>query len=150
LKLLRALKKDFIEVSCSKVGTHSMQRLVEVLCHIDEKKLVYESILDKLHPLAFDPKGNYVLTAIMGVLKNPDTLDMLSNIIDLLIPIIPQLIKDQLGICVVNKIIQTATEQRHISYLIDYLIKNIFEIIYDPYGNYAITTALDVIIRTID
>jgi hypothetical protein len=46
LKLLRALKKDFIDVSCSKVGTHSMQRLVEVLCQLDEKKLVFESILE--------------------------------------------------------------------------------------------------------
>jgi hypothetical protein len=85
-----------------------------------------------------------VLTAVMQVLKSQETVEMLGIIIDRIIPQIPLLIKDQLGICVVNKTIQTAIEQRHITYLIDYLVKNIFEIISDPYGNYAITTALDV------
>lgn len=69
LKLLRALKLNFVEVSCSVVGTHSMQRLVEVLCQIDEKTLVYESLLEHIESLAFDPKGNYVLISVMQILK---------------------------------------------------------------------------------
>jgi hypothetical protein len=39
------------------------------LCQLDEKKLVYESIFEELETLAFDPKGNYVLIAVMQILK---------------------------------------------------------------------------------
>lgn len=72
---------------------------------------------------------------------------MLGVIIDRLIPEIPKLISHQQGICIVNKLVQTAMEPRHINYLIDYLTSNIFEVISNPYGNYAITTALDVSIH---
>jgi hypothetical protein len=55
---------------------------------------VYESIFDKLETLAYDPKGNYVLIAVMQILKAQETKDMLNSIIDRLIPQIPLLIKD--------------------------------------------------------
>ena len=55
--------------------------------------------------MAFDSKGNYVLIAVMTILKFEETQTYLNEIIDILIPQIPSLVSDQLGICVVNKII---------------------------------------------
>ena len=41
LKILRALQKDFVHVSCDEVGTHPMQRLVEMINLDEEREVVF-------------------------------------------------------------------------------------------------------------
>ena len=44
LTILKALAKDFVSVSCDDVGTHPMQRLVEMISADDEKDVVFIAI----------------------------------------------------------------------------------------------------------
>jgi len=47
-----------------------MQRLIETLCQDEEKKIVFQSIEPDIEILAYDSKGNYVLTSVMNLLKD--------------------------------------------------------------------------------
>lgn len=44
LKILRALHSDFVKVACDEVGTHPMQRLVEMVNLEEEKEVIFSAI----------------------------------------------------------------------------------------------------------
>ena len=44
LKILKALSPFLVQVSCDNVGTHSMQRLIEILCEESEKTIIFNAI----------------------------------------------------------------------------------------------------------
>ena len=69
-------------VACDNVGTHAMQRLVEIVCEDAEKIVIYNSISNNIERLAFHHKGNYVLLTIIGVMKG----ELLTLVIDKLLP----------------------------------------------------------------
>ena len=82
LRILEALRPNFVEVACDNVGTHSMQRLVEIVCEESEKQVVFDSIYGKVGNMAFHQKGNYVLLTILNIMKGEN----LNTIIQELIP----------------------------------------------------------------
>jgi hypothetical protein len=57
---------------------------------------------------------------------------------------------DQLGICIVNKAMQIATDEEQIKKIIIILSDHIVPTIQSPYGNYAITTAIEVMKQLIN
>jgi hypothetical protein len=70
--------------------------------------------------------------------------ELLTEVVDRLLPRFPQMTLDQLGICLVNKAIVLVFEENQISAIIAILAEHIVATIQSPYGNYAITTALEV------
>lgn len=106
LKILKQLNDKFVTVACDSVGTHSMQRFVEIVCEDAEKILIFNAICKDVERLAFHHKGNYALLSIIGIMRG----ELLSLIIEKLVPKFPQLMLDQLGICLVNKAIKLTTE----------------------------------------
>ncbi len=94
LTLLRALKPFFTDVACHTIGTHAMQRLIETLCQDEEKKIVYQSIETDIKILAYDSKGNYVLTSVMNLLKDESCSAQLNLVIERILPEIPNLINN--------------------------------------------------------
>ena len=82
LKIIKQLNDRFVSVACDSAGTHSMQRLMEIVCEDSEKILIYNAICNDVERLAFHHKGNYVLLAIIGIVRG----DMLTIIIDKLLP----------------------------------------------------------------
>ena len=68
LKILKALAPEIVNLSCSDVGTHSMQRLFEIVTLEEEKQIIFENIKDNIVDMALHPKGNFVLLATFQVL----------------------------------------------------------------------------------
>ena len=126
-------------VACDPVGTHSLQRLVEIVCEDSEKIVIVNAISKDVERLAFHHKGNYVLLTIIGIMRG----EILSMIIDKMLAKFPQLMVDQLGICLVNKAMTLTTDQAQIDAIIKLLADHLVTTIQSPYGNYAITTALE-------
>ena len=118
-----------------------MQRLVEIVCEDAEKLVIFNSIVNDVERLAFHHKGNYVLLTLLSVLKGSV---LLTEIVERLMPRLPQLTLDQLGICLVNKAIVLVSDQKQIAAIIQILADHLAATIQSPYGNYAITTALEV------
>lgn len=90
LTILRALAKDFVLVSCDEVGTHPMQRLVEMVNMEEEREIIFSAIQNDIVHLAFHPKGNYVLILAIQILKD----DKFNFIVEQLIEHIPKLSLD--------------------------------------------------------
>jgi hypothetical protein len=55
MKILRFFAKDFVRVSCDDVGTHSMQRFVEMINRPEEKEVIFNAIKDDIANLALHP-----------------------------------------------------------------------------------------------
>jgi len=90
LKILKQMNDKFVAVACDSVGTHSMQRLVEIVCEDSEKIVIFNAICKDVERLAFHHKGNYVLLTIIGIMRG----ELLSLIIEKMIPKFPQLMLD--------------------------------------------------------
>jgi|LauGreDrversion4_2_1035121.scaffolds.fasta_scaffold185295_1 hypothetical protein len=85
LKIMKSLSDKFVSVSCDSVGTHSMQRLVEIICEDAERIVIYNSISKDIERMAFHHKGNYVLLTIIGIMRG----ELLTLIIEKLLPKFP-------------------------------------------------------------
>ena len=48
------------------------------------------------------------------------------------------------GLCVIKKVIQKTTNQEKIRTILDIITENAMNLVQNPYGNYAIQTALEV------
>lgn len=84
-----------------------MQRLMEIVCEDSEKILIYNAICNDVERLAFHHKGNYVLLTILGIVRG----EILTMIIDKMLPKFSHLMLDQLGICLANKAMTMATDK---------------------------------------
>jgi hypothetical protein len=56
-------------VSCDEVGTHPMQRLVEMVNMDEEREVIFNAIKNDIVQLAFHSKGNYVLILTIQMFK---------------------------------------------------------------------------------
>lgn len=114
-----------ISLSCNDVGTHSMQRLFEIVTLKEEKEVIFEHIKDHIVDMAFHPKGNYVLILAFQILEEPSV----EYIVDKLLPNFLDMTFDQLGICIANRMIQHSKNQDHIAKMAKVLADNIVQII---------------------
>ena len=101
-KILQYFAKDFVQVSCDDVGTHSMQRFVEIINREEEIEIIFKAIQGDIVNLAFHEQGNYVLLLLIGMLQGA----MLDYIVEQLIPYTYKLSSSSFGICILNKMIQ--------------------------------------------
>lgn len=114
-----------MKVACDEVGTHPMQRFVEMINREDEREVIFNAIKSEVVHLAFHPKGNYVLTPILKTLKG----QMLEETINPLIEHVEKLAIDSYGICILNQIIELTKNISNIHKIVEQLAANITEII---------------------
>lgn len=112
-------------VSCDEVGTHPMQRLVEMVNMEEEREVIFGAIKNDIVHLAFHPKGNYVLILAIQILRG----NKFDFIAEKLLDHITKLSLDQFGICIVNKILQLVQKKELIENIVEILANNITEII---------------------
>jgi hypothetical protein len=117
-----------------------MQRLFEIVTLDDEKNFIFENIKDHIEDMAMHPKGNYVLLLTFQIFDK----ERVEFIIENLLGCFHDMCFDQQGICIANKMIMNSRNEEHIKSMIKTLSDNIVSIIQSPYGNYAITQALEV------
>lgn len=69
LKIITYLGPEFVRVSCHDVGTHSMQRLLEIITLSEEKEVIFNSMKTDIEEMALHIKGTYVLALTFSVLE---------------------------------------------------------------------------------
>lgn len=89
--------------------------------------------------LAYHAKGNYVLGAIMNIMKDK----MEEFIVSELIGNLRGLARDQYGICLLNKAIVLCKDEDLKAQVVDILTQDLLKIVQNPYGNYAVSTVVD-------
>ena len=58
-----------MKISCDRIGTHSMQCLIEILNMPEEEKLLQEMIEGNIMDLAKDANGTHVLQKVLLCMK---------------------------------------------------------------------------------
>lgn len=117
-----------------------MQRLIERAKLEDEQIIFFNAIKPHIVEMAFDDYGNYVLNLIL----NSSSVKRFNIIAETLKPSYFDLCKKQYGVCIVNIIIKKTNQPEIKSFLLTMLSSKISELIQHQYGNYAITTVIEV------
>ena len=133
--LLLSIKDHFVEISNNSFGTHPLQLLIEKITSKNEKEVVLKSIENNELNLSLDSKGTHVLQKFISITKDEERLPINKNLLDIL----PKLINDPFGVCVLIKLIKY-TNDKEIKINISKYISdnNALSFIQHPYANYAV------------
>ncbi len=133
--LLLSIKDHFVEISNNSFGTHPLQLLIEKITSKNEKEVVLKSIENNELNLSLDSKGTHVLQKFISITKDEERLPINKNLLDIL----PKLINDPFGVCVLIKLIKY-TNDKDIKINISKYISdnNALSFIQHPYANYAV------------
>ena len=140
LKLFKAMRKEFIDVICSDVGTHPMQRMIEMISTQEEKDLVFKYIKKDIPMLTMHPKGNYALLAIISI-QQPQQMEIVAHE---MLPNIVEYCLNQQAVCVVNKVFQEINDMELRQQFLTILDDHFIELIQSQFGNYAFTNIFKV------
>jgi pumilio RNA-binding family len=140
LRIVQTLSPNVLKISQDPVGTLTMQRLIS-RAKLDEEQIIFfNSIKPYIVEMSFDEKANYVLLLI---LEN-SSVKRFNFIAELLKSSFLELCKKQYGVCIVNVIIKKTKQSEMKAHILNLLSSKIHELITHQYGNYAITTIIEV------
>lgn len=138
--LITQILPEFYRISSDWSGTHSMQRLIELLSIEEELQIVRSGIEGRVIDFATQGQATHVLQKV--ILCFPEThIDYIFG------PVLENLLmlsNDQNGLCVVKKVISSIKSDGKRSMLSKALGGITKECVQDPYGNYAIQHAVEV------
>ena len=139
------LKKisPILDVLCvNKIATYPIQCIIEQLISDEEKNIIVNSLKKNLMKLCFDVYGAHVIEKLIinfGYEKH------LENILNFISENFLFLSNNSNGLCIVKKtiILEYKLKGERFNYLKKILINKALELIQNPYGNYALQTAID-------
>ncbi len=139
------LKKisPILDVLCvNKIATYPIQCIIEQLISDEEKNIIVNSLKKNLMKLCFDVYGAHVIEKLIinfGYEKH------LENILHFISENFLFLSNNSNGLCIVKKtiILEYKLKGERFNSLKKILINKALELIQNPYGNYALQTAID-------
>ena len=139
------LKKisPILDVLCvNKIATYPIQCIIEQLISDEEKNIIVNSLKKNLMKLCFDVYGAHVIEKLIinfGYEKH------LENILNFISDNFLFLSNNSNGLCIVKKtiILEYKLKGERFNSLKKILINKALELIQNPYGNYALQTAID-------
>ena len=139
------LKKisPILDVLCvNKIATYPIQCIIEQLISDEEKNIIVNSLKKHLMKLCFDVYGAHVIEKLIinfGYEKH------LENILNFISENFLFLSNNSNGLCIVKKtiILEYKLKGERFNSLKKILINKALELIQNPYGNYALQTAID-------
>ena len=133
--LLLSIKENFVEISNNSFGTHPLQLLIEQISTNKEKEVILKSIEGNEMNLSLDSRGTHVLQKFISCTKDEERLSINNNLLNIL----PKLINDPFGVCVLIKLIKYTNDQNIKLKISQYISENNpLSFIQHPYANYAV------------
>ena len=139
------LKKisPILDVLCvNKIATYPIQCIIEQLISDEEKNIIVNSLKKNLMKLCFDVYGAHVIEKLI---INFGYEKQLENILNFISENFLFLSNNSNGLCIVKKtiILEYKLKGERFNSLKKILINKALELIQNPYGNYALQTAID-------
>ena len=139
------LKKisPILDVLCvNKIATYPIQCIIEQLISDEEKNIIVNSLKKNLMKLCFDVYGAHVIEKLI---INFGYEKQLENILNFISDNFLFLSNNSNGLCIVKKtiILEYKLKGERFNSLKKILINKALELIQNPYGNYALQTAID-------
>jgi hypothetical protein len=140
IKFLCKLKENFVEIGNSKVGTYPLQSIIDQLHSEPEKKIIIEAVKDKVLFLSLNAQGTHVIEKMLNLFEEW----RLPHVYETIIKNFLFLTNNSNGLCVIKKIIARAQTSESQIMIRNILSDNALVLVQNPYGNYAIQSALEV------
>ncbi len=140
---LKIISKNLDNLSINKISTYPIQCIIEKLNNEKEQEIIFNGIINNLMKLCIDVYGTHVIEKIFSSFFNYEKyLIYISNfILDNFI----YLVNNSNGLCVVKKeiIIEYKIKNNNFEKLKKLLVENSLILVQNPFGNYALQTAID-------
>ena len=132
--ILELISNNFVEISESNSGTHTIQTLLEKVNAFELRTIVLKSIENKELEMAFNNNATYVLQKIIGIV--PDTERLSTN--EIIISNCINLALNSDCIFIVEKFISTITIKENKIRIKNIICENCIQLATSPFGNYLI------------
>ena len=126
-------------LSTNKISTYPIQCIVEHLNTDKEKEIVINSINKQLMKLCLDIYGTHVLEKILNCFEYEFVKPIMKFILDNFL----FLANNANGLCVIKKEIVCENKKENFEQLKKEIVTHALVLIQNPYGNYALQTAID-------
>jgi len=141
IEFLVNIIEHFCQISNNKIGTYPLQAVLEQLKTERERNMIIETIKNNnVIEMVYDPQGVHVIEKIVICFEE----EKVSFIYDYAIKNFMKLANNTNGLCIIKKIIIHTKNEETVKKIQTKLIENSFSLIQNPFGNYAIQTAVDV------
>jgi glutaredoxin len=140
-KFLCRLRENIVEIGNSKIGTYPLQAIIDQLHSEPEKKIIIEAVREKVLCMSLNPQGTHVIEKMLNLFEEW----RLQHVYEAIIRNFLFLTNNSNGLCVIKKIIAKAQNLETQMILRKILADNALTLVQNPYGNYAIQAALEVI-----
>jgi len=141
LSILQNIKTNFIQISTDKKGTHTVQRLIDMVSTIEEEKALHECIQDQVVKLCMDQQGTHVMQKYVKAFPEEKREFVIDELLDN--EVIIKVSKNSYGLAVMKKVIKFTEKFETRRRLMKIISKHTEILVQDPYGNYVLQESLD-------
>ena len=136
---LNLITNNIIQLSMNKIATYGIQFIIEKLYSSNEKLMILRPIKMNLLKLALDIYGTHVIEKILMTFEFEYCIDIYNFIIENLI----FLANHVNGLCLVKQTLVLQNQKEYYQIIKKTLIERSYELIENPYGNYALQIVID-------
>ncbi len=136
---LNLITNNIIQLSMNKIATYGIQFIIEKLYSSNEKLMILRPIKMNLLKLALDIYGTHVIEKILMTFEFEYSIDIYNFIIENLI----FLANHVNGLCLVKQTLVLQNQKEYYQIIKKTLIERSYELIENPYGNYALQIVID-------
>ncbi len=136
--LLQSIRADFFLICTSQKGTHSIQRFIEMVSLEREEQYFREVLAGHVSTLALDAQGTHVVQNIIQFFPE----DRRQFLFDECLGSFYDICTNNYGLCVIKILLQKTTIEANRRGVVREFMARSIELAQDPYGNYAIQTAI--------
>jgi len=141
LFFLNQIKDNIVSIANNKIGTYPLQAVIDKMKTSTEREILVESVKDSIMEMCQDQNGVHVIEKMILCFQEADILIIYQT----LIKNFEMLANNANGLCVAKLIILTK-DNENLKILHSKIVENALVLVQNPYGNYAIQKALEVLI----
>jgi hypothetical protein len=130
-----------VSIANNKIGTYPLQAVIDKMKTCTEREILVESVKDSIMEMCQDQNGVHVIEKMILCFQEADILIIYKTLINNF----EMLANNANGLCVAKLIILTK-DNENLKILHSKIVENALVLVQNPYGNYAIQKALEVLI----
>ena len=139
-RIIRILSPDLVQVSCTTHGTRVVQKIVEYVRNPAQMAMIERAIGRRAVELMKDLNGNHVMQKCL--MRFSETHSQF--IYDEICVACVEIATHKHGCCVFQRCLDFAAGDYQRDQLVRVVIRNLIDLICDPYGNYVVQYILDL------
>lgn len=139
LQILEKIQENFIQVCKDKKGTHTIQKMVDLVNLPEEEKFFERTLTGHVGKLAIDQQGTHIIQKIITSFTEENRQFAFEEIKEAFLSVS----KTSHGLCVVKKLVANTTKPENRKSMVKFISENAIQLVQDPYGNYAVQEIME-------